>query len=157
MKLTLLMLFISCSFLKSNNCIAQVTKKAASNIVGVFDGRTPCQELAGQLNEKTIPECIKIKWRLILYKDSVTGNPDTYALLGFVYKKDSPRIGKWHITKGTKANPEAIVYQLDQPGRESLFLQKGDDNILFFLDQEKKLLIGNRDFSYTLNRVDKDF
>ena len=102
-------------------------------------------------------ECTKIKWRLTLYKDSVTGNPDTYGLLGFVYKKDNPRIGKWRIIKGTKANPEAIVYQLDQPGREPLFLQKGDDNILFFLDQGKNLLVGNRDFSYTLNRVDNNF
>jgi hypothetical protein len=155
MKRILLILFISGSFFKSNSCIARAMQKATGNIVGVFDGRTPCQELAKQLNEKTIPECIKIKWRLTLYKDSVTGNPDAYELLGFVYKKDTPRIGKWHIIKGTHANPEAVVCQLDQPGRETLFLQKGDDNILFFLDPEKKLMVGNRDFSYTLNRIDK--
>lgn len=155
MKHPLLLLFISYSFLQSNRCIAQVTNKDADNIVGVFDGRTPCQGLAKQINEKVTTECIKIKWRLILYKDSITGNPGSYRLLGFIYKKDNPRIGKWHIIKGTKANPEAIVYQLDQPGESPLFLEKGDENILFFLDQEKKLMIGNRDFSYSLNRVAK--
>jgi len=112
--------------------------------------------LAKQLKEKTTTECIKIKWRLILYKDFITGNPGTYSLQGFVYKKDNPRTGKWHIVKGTKASPDAMVYRLDQVGREPLFFQKVDDNILFFLDQEKNLMVGNRDFSYTLNRVKKN-
>ena len=53
MKHTLLLLFIACSFFQSKQSIAQVTKKAAENIVGVFDGRTPCQLLAKQLKEKT--------------------------------------------------------------------------------------------------------
>ncbi len=152
MKYTFLLIFISCSFFHSKQCIAQETKKAAGNIIGVFDGRTPCQDLAKQLNENVTTECIKIKWRLILYKDSITDNSGTYNLQGFVYKKDNPRIGKWHIIKGTKVNPEALVYQLDQTGRKPLFFQKGDDNILFFLDQQKNLMVGNRDFSYTLNR-----
>ncbi len=113
--------------------------------------------MAKQLNEKVTTECIKIKWRLILHKDSITPNSGTYELLGFVFKKDKPRLGKWRIIKGAKAHPEAIVYQLDHPGREALFLQKVDDNILFFLDQEKNLMVGNRDFSYTLNRAEKNF
>lgn len=32
---------------------------------------------------------------------------------------------------------------------------KGDDNVLFFLDQDKNLLTGNNLFNYTLNRVQK--
>jgi hypothetical protein len=70
-----------------------------------------------------------------------------------VYKKENPRTGTWHIEKGTKTNREASVYRLDQDGKPPIFLQKLDDNILFFLDQNKNLMIGNRDFSYTLNRV----
>ena len=139
----------------ASSCFSATMSQPArprTSLVGVFDGRTPCQDLAAQLDEKIRPECIKIKWRLTLYQDSLTGNPTTYSLLGFVYKKEDPRTGAWHITKGTKTNPEAIVYQLDQPGRKSLFLQKGDDNVLFFLDDEKRLLVGNRDFGYTLNR-----
>ena len=155
MKYTILPLLLSCCLLQAKHCMAQTTKKANS-LVGVFDGRTPCKDLAKQINEKVTSECIKIKWRLILYKDSITGDPGTYKLLGFIYKKDNPRTGKWRIIKGTKISPEAIVYQLDQPGREPLFLQQVDENIFFFLDQEKKLMVGNRDFSYTLNRVAKN-
>lgn len=153
---THLVLFIFYSFLQSNQCISQLTKKAAGNVIGVYDGRTPCKELAAQINEKTTTDCMKIKWRLILYKDSATGNPTTYELLGFVFKRDNPQIGKWHVIKGSKSKPWAIIYQLDLPGRGPLFLLKGDDNILFFMDKDKNLLVGNRDFSYTLNRVDKN-
>ncbi|MEP7143115.1 MAG: hypothetical protein ABI707_09610 [Ferruginibacter sp.] len=138
--------------LQSGACISQPTKKGKA-LVGVFEGRTPCQELAKQLNEITIPECIKIKWRLVLYKDSTVVNTGTYQLEGFVFRKDNILKGKWYLTKGTKADPETIVYQLDHPLRKPIFLQKGDDNVLFFLDREKKLMVGNRDFSYTLNRV----
>lgn len=155
MRHSILLLLISCCLFQIKPCISQVTKKFNA-LAAVFDGRTPCQDFAKQLHEKVTIECIKIKWRLTLYKDSVTGDPSTYNLQGFIYKKDNPRVGKWHIIKGTKANPEGIVYQLDQQGKEPLFLQKGDDNVLFFLDQEKNLMVGNRDFSYTLNRVDKN-
>lgn len=124
-------------------------------LIGVFDGRTPCLDLAKQLDEKTTSECIKIKWRLALYKDAATTNAGTYELVGFVYKKDRPRTGKWHSIKGTKRNPDATVYQLDQAGKEPIFLQKVDDNILFFLDEDKNLMVGNSDFSYTLNRITK--
>jgi hypothetical protein len=50
---------------------------------------------------------------------------------------------------------DAIVYQLDLPGKSSLLLQQADDNVLFFLDANKNLLVGNCDFNYTLNRVNK--
>jgi len=146
---------ISFSVLLTTTAYTQTTSKTAGIVVGVFDGRTPCQELASQLKEKTTPECIKIKWRLTLYQDSPGSPSGNYELLGFVYKKDTPRTGRWHGIPGTFVNPEAIVYQLDQEGGSPLYLQKGDDNILFFLDQDKKLMVGNRDFSYTLNRINK--
>ncbi len=125
------------------------------HVLGVFDGRTPCQELARQLKVVTIPECIKIKWRLILFQDPATHAPTSYSLEGFVYRKP-PRTGKWTILKGTKTDPNAIVYQLDPdtPQGFQSFL-KADDNILFFLDQDRNLLVGNIYFSYTLNRADK--
>ncbi len=148
-------LFIGLSLVQSKQGTVQVSY-TKSSLVGVFDGRTPCQELATQLNEKVTSECIKIKWRLTLYKDSISGKPGVYELLGFVYKKNRPRSGNWSISKGTPANPDAIVYQLNEPGGKTLFLQKGDDHVLFFLDQKKNLLVGNRDFSYTLNKIDKN-
>lgn len=148
MKKRLLSLIVLSYFLISNDLSAQET----NNIVGIFDGRTPCQELAKQLNESTIPECIKIKWRLILYKHALKEDTGTYALEGFVFKKDNILKGKWHIIKGTPADADAIVYQLDHPLRGTIYLQKVSDNILFFLDQGKNLMVGNRNFSYTLNR-----
>ncbi len=135
-----------------NNCFAQSSASQTQILVGVFDGRTPCMDLASQLNESVTSECIKIKWRLTFYKDSLTNQPTTYELIGFVYRKGNPRKGEWKIIKGTKSDPEAVVYQLDRSGGVPLFFQRGDENILFFLDQEKELMVGNRDFSFTLNR-----
>ena len=56
--------------------------------------------------------------------------------------------------RGTKTDPEAIVYQLDsdQP-KVSVYLLKGDDNVLFVLDQERNYRVGDSYLSYTLNRV----
>ncbi|MDB4919020.1 MAG: hypothetical protein JWQ54_1003 [Mucilaginibacter sp.] len=126
---------------------------AGPSVVGVFDGRSPCQEMAKQLNEKTIPECTKIKWRLVLYQDPKTYEPTTYKLEGFVYR-NPPREGKWTVIRGTKNDPMAIVYQLDpdKPDR-SIYILKADDNVLFFMDKDKNLMVGNNDFSYTLNRT----
>ncbi len=139
---------IACS--KMQDCFAQKANNVS--LLGVFDGRTPCLQLAKQLDEKTSADCMKIKWRLILYKDSITGAPAGYELTGFVYKRGDPRKGNWHIIKEKRGNNNVTIYQLDQAGRKPLFLLKADDNILFFLDENKKILVGNRDFSYTLNR-----
>jgi hypothetical protein len=34
-------------------------------------------------------------------------------------------------------------------------LYKGDENVLFILDEKREFLAGDQDFSYTLNRVHK--
>ncbi len=132
---------------------SQAVKKPQHKLLGVFDGRTPCNVLAAFLNEFPGPECIKIKWRLTLFVDSLSNEPTRYELIGITYKKENPRVGNWQILKGTYADPQAIVYQLYDSGKPTLLFQKGDNNILFFLDKEKRLLVGNRDFSYTLNRI----
>jgi hypothetical protein len=123
----------------------QKVKQPKHQLFGIFDGRTPCTVLAAYLNEPAKPDCIKIKWRLSLFVDSITNEPSRYELIGITYKKENPRIGKWQIQKGTHADPEAIVYELKEEGRPTLFFQRGDDNILFFLDKDRKLLVGNRD------------
>lgn len=116
---------------------------------GRFVGRTPCQELAAQIREPATPECIKIKWSLVLKKDN------TYAITGFAFKRDKPHTGKWRITKGIPVNPDASVLQLDVADGKTFYFLVGDNNVLFFLDQQKNLMVGNYDFSYTLNREDK--
>ena len=96
---------------------------------------------------------MKVKWDLTLYHDPYTLSPTTYELRGTFYRE---RIGegRWAILKGAKADPSAVVYQLDPDKPQgSLFLLKADDNILFFLDKERKPMVGNSSFSYTLNRT----
>ena len=140
------MLVLTCM---ANTCVAQVS--ANNVLIGIFDGRTPCQELAAHLDEKTTDACIKIKWRLILYTDAA-GNPANYSLEGFRYHKDSIRTGTWRVEKGTATDPAAVVYRLDHYRKPAILLQKADENILFFLGADRKIMVGNRDFSYTLNR-----
>ena len=126
-----------------------------SPVPGVFEGRSPCREIARELNIAERAECIKIKWRLTLYQDPNKLIPTTYKLEGTTYR-EAPREGTWTIVRGSKTDPGAVVYQLDPDKPQgSLFFLKGDDKILFFLDKERNLLVGNGDFSYTLNKVSK--
>ena len=122
---------------------------------GYYEGRSPCREITQLLGVAGRDECIKIKWQLILFQDPATGAPTTYALGGFLWR-NPPKTGKWAMAKGTKEDPNALVYQLDpdDPQRCFSFL-KADENILFFLDKQRDLMIGNSRFSYTLNRVRK--
>ena len=120
-----------------------------------FAVKTPCKELAGTLNISKTIDCFKLKWDLILNNDPVNNYPTTYELRRTGHRESVIK-GKWIVLKGTKTNPEAIVYQLDPDNPdESLLLLKGDENVLFFLDKNRNLLVGNSEFSYTLNRLSK--
>lgn len=123
------------------------------SVVGVFGGRFPCSEIAKDWKITVSPECWKVKWRLTLYQDSITHQPTTYHLLGTL-NRSAAREGKWTVVRGIKTDPEAIVYQLDSDKPEvSVYLMKGDDNVLFILDQQRRLRVGDENLSYTLNRV----
>ena len=125
------------------------------DLYGVFEGRTPCMELSRKLRSGLPPDCDHLKWQLILYRDTLTLAPTTYQLMTEMFDR-RPLKGRWRITKGTKTDPAAVVYAFDYgvPG-ESLFLEKGDENVLFILDENRAFRTGNLDFSYTLNRVQK--
>ncbi len=142
---------IICSFLLAG---AQEDANIVNRkLYGTFDGRTPCRELADQLSQSGGPECIKIKWRLRLHVDSISNHPAGYELTSSVFKRDKPQTGNWKILRGTFKDPDAMVYELQITDKPSLYFQCADNNILFFLTPDKKLRVGNRDFSYTLNRV----
>jgi hypothetical protein len=110
------------------------------------------------LKHPVAADCFKLKWLLELRRDPQTGVATTYKLRGTLYRNDStetehPREGKWKIIKGTRSDPNAIVYQLDAFGSDGpIHLLKADDGILFFLDNNGRVLVGDKDFSYTLNR-----
>jgi len=127
-----------------------------ANLIGYFDGRTPCQEIAKQLNEPTIPECWKIKWRLTLYKNDGDTNSGTYSLEGFKFRGNNILTGTWNIIKGTKTDTNAIVYQLKHASHGFLYFLKADDDVLFFLDNDKNIMVGNRNFSYALYKAIED-
>ena len=118
----------------------------------IFDGRTPCLNFALGDKLRITNDCLKLKWRLTLFRDSKTNEPTIYKLESTMNRRNTIE-GKWTITKGIKNNFEAIIYQLnpDRPD-ESISFLVGDENVLFFLDRDYRLLTGNEDFSFTLNR-----
>ena len=131
----------------------------------VFFGRSPCREITKDLNRSVTADCFKLKWLLTLRRDPKTLAPTTYHLKGTLYRTENPdteypREGTWKVIKGTKTNPNAVVYQLDAakstypPAAHDgpILLLKADANVLFFIGKDGNLLIGNEDFSYTLNR-----
>jgi hypothetical protein len=137
---------------RPSSSIVPTSATNRSSVVGVFQGRTPCRDIARERNRVPADDCAKIKWQLTLYQDPKTLTPTTFKLKT-TFNREFAWEGNWAILRGTKTNPAAVVYQLDPDKPQSfLLLLKADDNILFFMDKERKLLQGNSDFSYTLNR-----
>jgi len=124
-------------------------------IYGVFEGRTPCAPISDQLSGQTAPNCDHLKWQIIFFRDSITNMPTNFIFTSELFDRH-PQKGKWHIIRGSKKEPAAIMYELDfETGKKPLFLLKADENVLFVLDEKQNALTGNQDFSYTLNRVQK--
>ncbi|MEI9810098.1 MAG: hypothetical protein WDO16_20750 [Bacteroidota bacterium] len=112
-----------------------------------FEGRTPCN-VPGVI--ATGIECYKLKWYIILYGNTAKNEPGTYKILGTPWRKQGGRTGNWIITSGKDGR---ITYQLnDDNGKGFLYLLNPGENILVFTDANGRLLTGNADFSYTLNR-----
>ena len=116
----------------------------------IFEGRTPCREITMLHPEmKASSDCFKIKWRLILNRDAQTGLPSTCTTRNIVDNQPRDVVGTWQLVK----SPNAVIYQLNLPGlKDPILLLQADKNILYFLDEKQHLLIGNKDFSFTLNR-----
>ncbi len=126
----------------------------ASSVFGSFVGRTPCAAISRQLNRPVSADCRKLKWDLTLYQNPRTLAPTGYKLNGTLYR-DRLGEGTWRIVKGSRTNADAVVYQLYSAKRqETLYFLKADDNILFFLNRERDFLVGDGDFSFTLNRAE---
>ena len=124
-----------------------------SGLFGVFEGRPPCQEMAHQINVDKTDACTHLKWRLMLFVDSVTRKPGIFTSELGLYGRTIHK-GNWQLKKGAPFDPEAwiIVLDFDKP-KESFTLWKGDDNVLFILDEHNQFRTGNLNFSYSLNRV----
>jgi hypothetical protein len=123
----------------------------STNVI-TFDGRTPCYPFSIFKESQISGDCIKTKWSLILHTDPETSLPRGYELKT-TFNRTSTIQGKWSVTMGFGANPQAVIFQLnpDDP-QKSVYFLVGDENVLFFLDDEKQFLQGNSDFSFTLNK-----
>ena len=130
----------------------------SSDTVGIFYGRTPCDKALREINNISAEGCQLIKCRLVLLQDTNAHIPTNFIIQTvYVGKGDNTyRVtGTWKLLEGTIDNPGAVVYQLLPDGAKSqnqLLLLKADDNILFFIDNDTHLLVGNTYCSYTLNR-----
>jgi hypothetical protein len=125
-------------------------------VSGIFEGRSPCHRVARALGRVEHPGCTKAKWRVTLYQDPDSGKPSTYKVEGTLYRQ-AAREGKWSVMRAARGEPNAVVYRLAGTDRDApLYLLRGDDNVLFFLDQNRKPLVGHAEFSYTLNRRSAD-
>ncbi|MEP7373932.1 MAG: hypothetical protein ABI675_11120 [Chitinophagaceae bacterium] len=115
-----------------------------------FEGRTPCK-IPGIIPKGM--ECYKLKWYVIFYTDPKKNKPGSYKIYGTPWRQKGPRTGNWKMVNGKDGR---IIYQLnDDNGKGLLYLLKLDENILVFTDADGKLLVGDEDFSYTLNRRSK--
>ena len=111
-----------------------------------FQGRTPCHDFP-EIHPS--PNCIKKKWLVVLYADSKTNQPTTYHLNGNSRGEGGTR-GNWKII--TSQDGRIIYHLYSDKENASIFLLKLDENILVFTDEHGKLLVGDKDFSFTLSR-----
>jgi len=115
-----------------------------------FEGRTPCK-IPGVIQAGM--DCYKLKWHIIFYADPEKNEPGSYKIYGTTWRQHGPASGNWRIING---KDRRIIYQLsDDKGDGFLYLLKLDENILVFTDADGRLLVGDEDFSYTLNRSSK--
>jgi hypothetical protein len=115
----------------------------------IFIGRTPCNDLSKR------PECIKMKWYVVFYADSITGKPAYYLSGGMQRRRETMNRGRWEIMTGKEGR---VIYKL-QPGgaADPIYLLRVGKNILYFTDANGNLLVGNGDFSYSLNRQGDEY
>ena len=111
----------------------------------IFVGRTPCR-VPGIPQSS---ECNKLKWKIVFYGNSDKNEPTTFKVYGTPYRKEGFKPGTWKIVT---SNGRIFYYLYDKSGKPYLYLEKADENILLFADASGKLLTGDEDFSYTLNR-----
>lgn len=128
-----------------------INKKHSVGTSQAFEGRTPCQELSVLLGFNKGPACDKLKWYVILNTDPKTGKPSGYIMNGTGYRKEKMAKGSWEITLGKNGRR---IYKLSpETQAPPIYLLEAGENLLLFTDDRGNLLVGNADFSYTLNKL----
>lgn len=118
----------------------------------VYEGRTPCHQVATQFTGFPSERCEKVKWEVTLYRDRGTNAPSAFVYRG----TRTRRSGRWTIHRGSAADPNAVVYRLTPTSGEPLSLMSVEGNVLLLLDAQSRVLVGDASWSYALNRTDKN-
>lgn len=115
------------------------------SILAVYESRVLC------------PDCERLKFALVVYRNQQTNLPSTY-LMGRIYVgKNNDRLtnsGDMKVTQGTSLDSLHIVYQLTS-GAPSEFRSfwKINDDLLFILDENLTPKVGDAGEGYVLNRI----
>lgn len=123
--------------------VNQVVKTIAFNDSIVLIGRTPCKHVARMINKERNANCYKLKWKVILYRDNPSVSFGTFNMGARGQIK-----GKW---KTTDINNKT-VYQLALDNGNTLELLPVDKNVVYLLDADGSVLVGDHDFSFSLSR-----
>jgi len=109
----------------------------------VFEGRTPCKGIEEMMMGISRPECYKKKWLVYLYKSNPDATSGNYKI-----GSNGAYTGKWKL----KESNGKTIYRLGLNNGRSLSLLQVDKNIIYLMDTKGELMVGNHDFSYSLNR-----
>lgn len=136
-----------------------------------YVGSTPCdagpRKFLGGIPIEAPCHCIA--WRLTLLGSRTAEDSGKYTLevtYGMPGRDDPNQLvdgptvkleGRWDIVRGSKANPQAMVYRIHgSEGDQPLLLSRVSKHLLHFLNEDKTLRVGNAGWSYTLNRKRAD-
>ena len=127
--------------------IRVVSENSPEPSQAIFIGRTPCREISELAGVPHGSDCFKLKWKLTLNRDA--GLQPTTFTIESTFARDKAVTGRWSITKNT----DATIYRLEpDASMKPVSLVVVDANHLLFLDAASRPLVGNADFSYTLDR-----
>lgn len=108
----------------------------------VFVGRTPCSKIGDVVLADKSPNCYKIKWLVYLYK------PNPFVDSGsFKMGMRGTAMGVWKIQPNDQQH---TIYRLELKNGKYFHLVQVDENIVYILDQNNEILVGDLDFSYSL-------
>lgn len=136
----------SVHLINANGLSVKVKPTAIKDSI-VFVGRTPCG-VPGVVREGV--ECFKLKWKIVFYGSSRNNQPARCVVYATPYRKEGSKQGTWKMHMDTSGRIRYILS--DEKGKPFLYLEKADENILLFTDPDGKILTGDKDYSFTLNR-----
>lgn len=112
-----------------------------------YVGRTPSAALQKDHSWPNVANTPKFKWKIIL-KRSPNGSPAGYTMRR-VNDRANDTEGRWEIIQRN----DAVYYKLETAEATApLMLLVADKNVVYFVDDNQRIYVGDGDFSYAINR-----